>query len=138
MRFLLDTCTLIWVFEGSKKIDAELRADLTDLGNEVFFSDVTLLEIIIKYQLGKLALPKPPSTLILPLARRHMIDLWPHDTATVVGLEKLPLLHRDPFDRLLVSQARAHGLTLVTPDPKIQQYDLRWRWSRGEATTSRR
>jgi PIN domain nuclease of toxin-antitoxin system len=128
MRFLLDTCTLVWVFEGNERIAPQLQADLTDLENEVFFSDVSLLEIVIKYQLGKLRLPKPPSAIILPLARRHMIELWPHDTATILGLEKLPLLHRDPFDRLLIAQARAHQLTLVTPDTKIHQYDVRWHW----------
>jgi len=128
MKYLLDTCTLIWMFEGSDRIGAHLRAELTDLNNEVYYSDVSLLEIVIKYQLGKLQLPKPPSSLIAPLARHHQVDLLPHDTHTILGLEKLPLLHRDPFDRLLVSQAKQHGLTLVTPDPKIQQYDFRWHW----------
>jgi PIN domain nuclease of toxin-antitoxin system len=128
MKLLLDTCVLLWVFAGSGRIGAKLRDELTTLENELFFSDISLLEIVIKYQLGKLALPKPPSTLVLPLARKHMIDLWPHDTATILGLEKLPMLHRDLFDRMLVAQARVHGLILVTPDPKIQAHDVRWRW----------
>jgi PIN domain nuclease of toxin-antitoxin system len=131
VRFLVDTCVLLWTFEGSDRIGPRLRTELTDLANEVFFSDVSLLEIVIKHQLGKLSLPRPPSALILPLARKHMIELWPHDTATILGLERLPLLHRDPFDRLLVAQAKTHGLTLVTPDPNIHAYEVRCHWPRG-------
>lgn len=130
MRLLLDTCTLLWIFEGSDAISPALRDELTDIQNELYFSDVSLLEIVIKYQLGKLSLPRPPSKLILPLARKHMIDLWPHDTATILGVEKLPLHHRDPFDRLLVAQARTHRLRLVTPDALVHQYEVRWYWPR--------
>jgi len=128
VKLLLDTCVLLWMFEGSDRISPELQSALTDLDNELYFSDVSLLEIVIKYQLGKLPLPRAPSRLILPLARKHMVDLWPHDATSILGLEALPLLHRDPFDRLLVAQARAHALTLVTPDTKIHQYDVRWRF----------
>ena len=131
MRFLLDTCTLIWVFEGSDRIGTLLRDELTDPANDLYFSDTSLLEIIIKHQLGKLPLPKPPSALVRGLARKHAIEPWPHDWATLERLESLPLLHRDPFDRLLVAQAMAQGLTLVSPDPKIQAYDVRWRWVEG-------
>jgi PIN domain nuclease of toxin-antitoxin system len=128
MRLLLDTCALLWTFEGSSAISGELRDDLTDPKNEVYFSDVSVLEIVIKHQLGRLPLPKAPSRLILPLAREHGLELWPHDVRTILGIEALPLLHRDPFDRLLVAQANAHKLTLVTPDAKIHAYRVRWRW----------
>jgi PIN domain nuclease of toxin-antitoxin system len=128
MKFLLDTCALIWWFEGSDSIPEELKDELTDPVHDVFMSDVSLLEIVIKYQLGKLPLPKPPSRLILPLARKHMIELALHGPDSILALEKLPLLHRDPFDRLLVAQAITQKLTLVTPDPKVHQYDVAYRW----------
>lgn len=128
MRFLLDTCTLLWVFAGSSKISGDLRDELTDPGNDLYFSDASVLEIVIKYQLGKLPLAKPPSRLLFPLAQKHLIDHAPLSAEAIFGLEKLPLHHRDPFDRLLVAQARAERLTLVTPDPKIHRYDVRWRW----------
>ena len=118
----------MWFFEGSHLLPEDLVEDLTDPQHEVYLSDVSLLELVIKHQLRKLDLPKPPSRFVLPLARKHGIDLWPLDTATIFGLEALPLLHRDPFDRLLVSQARVHRLTLVTPDRQIQRYDVAWRW----------
>jgi PIN domain nuclease of toxin-antitoxin system len=118
----------MWVFEGSDRIEAELRDDLTDLRHEVYFSDVSLLEVVIKHQIGKLELPKLPSRILLPLARKHGLELRPHGIEAIFGLEELPMLHRDPFDRLLVAQARSQRLTLVTPDPLIQQYDVACRW----------
>jgi PIN domain nuclease of toxin-antitoxin system len=128
VKFLLDTCALMWFFTGSDTFSTSVRDDLTDPRNELYFSDVNTLEIVIKNQIGKLPLPKSPSKWLLPLARKHGIDHQPLDIAAIFHLEKLPLLHRDPFDRLLIAQARVHKLTLVTPDPLIHQYDVAYRW----------
>ena len=129
MRLLLDTCTLLWYCNGSPQIRVTLRDALTDPANDLYASDVSLLEIEIKYQLGKLPLPHPPSRLFPLLLERHGIDPLNLQTAAIYGLEELPLLHRDPFDRLLIAQARAHQLTLVTPDPLIRQYDVPCLWN---------
>jgi PIN domain nuclease of toxin-antitoxin system len=123
MRLLLDTCTALWVFEGHRCIRGRMRDQITDPGHEVYLSDVSLLEIVIKYRLGKLPLAAKPSKLIPPLARRHAIDRLQLTAEAVFRLEDLPDHHRDPFDRLLVCQALAHGLTLVTPDPLIHRYE---------------
>ena len=122
MRYLLDTCTLIWFFEGSDRIGPALRAELTDPTHELFASDVSLLEITIKHQLGKFPLPGAPSRLIPALAARHGIEFIPLDRAHIAKLETLPLLHRDPFDRLLLATALVESMTLVTPDPLVVQY----------------
>jgi PIN domain nuclease of toxin-antitoxin system len=119
---------MLWLFAGSERIPNELVDELTDPAHDVFFSDVNLLEIVIKYQLGKLPLPRSPSKLLLPLARRHQIEYLPLTAAAIFELEALPLHHRDPFDRLLVAQARTERLTLASPDPKIQRYQVDWRW----------
>jgi len=129
VRFLLDTCTALWYFEGSDRIDPKLRDILTDLQNELFLSDVSILEIVIKYQLGKLSFKKPPSQILLPLAEKHLMDILPLTSEAVFSMEKLPLLHRDPFDRLLIAQAQTHDLILITPDPLFQRYDVNIRWS---------
>ena len=128
MRCLLDTCTLIWFFEGSDRISAPLRDYLTDPTHELFASDVSLLEITIKYQLGKFPLPAAPSRLIPALAVRHGIDLLPLDRTHIAKLETLPLLHRDPFDRLLLATALVESMKLVTPDPLIAQYNMATFW----------
>ena len=127
-RYLLDTCVAIWYFEGSPEIPKGLLGELRDFSNDVLLSDISVLEIVIKYGLGKLPLPSPPSRVILPLAAKHGFELLPLCTEAVFGLEDLPHLHRDPFDRLLISEARLHGLTLITPDPLIRQYDVNVCW----------
>jgi PIN domain nuclease of toxin-antitoxin system len=128
MRYLLDTCTAIWFFEGSETIRGDVLEKLRNHANELLLSDVSILEIVVKHQLGKFPLSKPPSKILLPLARKHAMSILPLTTDAVFELEKLPLLHRDPFDRLLIAQARIHGLTLVTPDALIRQYQVETLW----------
>ncbi len=128
MNLLLDTCTAIWMFVGSKRIGPRVRDVLTDPENDVWFSDVSLLEIVIKHQLGKLALPRSPRALIPALVERHCLATLPIESADVFTLGGLPLRHRDPFDRLLIAQAVERRLTLVTPDPLIRQYNVRVLW----------
>lgn len=77
---------------------------------------------MIKFQLGKLPLPEPPET-YLP-RQRHAIASVPVDEASVVELAQLPLLHRNPFDRLLICQAIRHGLTIATVDQAVQAYPV--------------
>jgi PIN domain nuclease of toxin-antitoxin system len=129
VRLLLDTCALLWYLDGSERIQPALRDVLTDGRNDLYSSDVSLLEMVIKYQLGKLPLPAPPSQLIPALRDRHGIEALALDAAAILALEHLPLLHRDPFDRLLVAQAVTRQLTLVTPDPMIRQYDVPCLWN---------
>ena len=129
MSFLLDTCVAIWFFEGSERIPAHTRNLLRDPIHELYLSDVSILEIVIKHALGKFPLPESPSLLIPSLARKHLMDTLPLSTDAIFGLEELPSLHRDPFDRLLIAQARCWDLTLVTPDPLIRQYPVQCLWS---------
>lgn len=128
MRYLLDTCTAVWFFEGSARISPRLRDALTDPANDVLVSDVSLLELVIKYQLGRCPLPKPPSVLLPELIHQHGLAVLPLSTQHVYAMESLPLLHRDPFDRLLVAQSRFEHLTLATPDPLITPYDVHTVW----------
>lgn len=128
MTFLVDTCVAIWFFEGSDEIPPRTLDLLADTANDVLLSDVSILEVVIKNAIGKLPLPRPPSMLIPVLARKHHFDILPLSTADIFRLESLPLLHRDPFDRLLVAQALSNGLTLVSPDPLVRQYKARVLW----------
>ena len=126
--YLLDTCVAIWYFQGSDRISADLVELLRNPRNDLCLSDVSVLEIVIKHRLGKLPLPKPPSRIILPLARKHWMESLPLTTDAIFALERLPDLHRDPFDRLLIGQALTRRLELVTPDPLIRQYDVATLW----------
>ena len=127
--YLLDTCVALWHFEGHSRISPDLREVLTDPSNDLYLSDVSILEVVIKNRIGKLPLPHPPSRIIRPLAAKHLMDILPLTTTAIFRLESLPDLHRDPFDRLLICQAFDCHLELITPDPLIRQYDVRSFWA---------
>lgn len=127
MNLLLDTCTFLWL-AGGAPLSAAAAAAVRDPANEVFLSAVSTWEIVTKYRAGKLPLPEPPDKLIPTERRLRGIAALPFDEdATLQGL-KLPPLHRDPFDRMLMAQAIAAGLAIVTPDPAIAQYPVRVIW----------
>lgn len=120
MRLLLDTHVLLWWLDDSPALGAEGR-DLISLGaNEVFVSAISAAEIAIKSSVGKLRVPADLEQQLeqnafasLPLRIRHAL-----------AVEMLPLHHRDPFDRLLIAQARCEDLTLVTADRMFAAYDV--------------
>lgn len=119
MRLLLDTHIFLWFISGDAKLSVSTQACITDASNEVYLSVVSVWEAVVKHQLGKLPLPPPPEA-YLPLQRQnHRIASLGIDEATVSFLPKLPALHRDPFDRILICQVLRHGLTIVTVDAAI-------------------
>lgn len=124
MTLLLDTHVFLWFISADQRLSESMRDAIRDPSNDVFLSVVSLWETIIKHQTGKISLPQPPG-LYLPAARmRHNIASLPLDEGSVARLTPLPLLHRDPFDRVLVCQALEHGLTLLTEDEAIRQYPV--------------
>lgn len=128
MRFLLDTHALLWWIADAPELSAAARALICDTGNEILVSAVSGWEISLKYQLGKLQLARPPEQLI----PRHVAenDLTVLPVSLVHGLEihRLPLYHRDPFDRMLVAQSRLERAPLISRDPVFGQYEIDVRW----------
>lgn len=129
MRLLLDTCVALWFFEGSRRIPGSVRDRLTDPVHEVYVSAVSVLEVMIKHQLGKLPIKGNPEHTLRSLIQAHGLDVISLNADDLFELSHLPLLHRDPFDRLLIAQARKRRLTLVTPDAHIAAYDVPMLWS---------
>lgn len=125
MKLLLDTCVALWFFEESPEMPRGLLAKLKSPAHQVYFSQVSTLEIQIKYTLGKLKLPDPPDVFVPETLQRHRLRKLPLTDACIFQLSKLPLLHRDPFDRLLIATAQTEGMTLVTPDRNIQAYPVK-------------
>ena len=127
MNVLVDTCTFLWMADDAPELSEQARLTVIDPDNEVYLSAVSAWEIAIKLALGKL-LPDPPGRFVP--AQRTLLGLTPLPIEEEAGLAvgRLPTLHRDPFDRLLVCQALTHGLVLVSPDPLIQQYPARTLW----------
>lgn len=122
MRILLDTCEFLWLVSGDPKLPAPVASAVRDPQNQIFLSAVSFWEISVKHGLGKLTLPQPPAQFIPRQRESHLISSLALDETAVAKLSGLPALHRDPFDRMLVCQAQAHGLTLASSDPLIRQY----------------
>lgn len=128
MKLLLDTCTFLWIISDDPALSEEARSVFSDPGNEVYLSAVSVWEIAIKYALKRLPLPEAPDRFIPSQRMRHAIQPLPLEDEAVLQLPRLPEHHRDPFDRMLVCQAVAHSLTLLTPDEAIRQYPVRTVW----------
>lgn len=131
MRLLLDTCTFLWFAERPANLSPRARRALQDPDAALYLSAASLWEILVKYMTGKhlsLHVPQAPEHYFVELRARLDVAPLPVTEEAVVQLPKLPPLHQDPFDRLLICQAIAHGLTLVTPDDKITRYPVATLW----------
>jgi PIN domain nuclease of toxin-antitoxin system len=128
VNILLDTCTFLWIVSGSNELSDTARRLFSDPGNEVYLSVASVWEIVVKHQLGKLPLPEPPHEFIKKWRMRHDIDSLPLDESAVLQLSRLPEYHKDPFDRILVCQAIAGSMVILTPDPRITRYPVRTEW----------
>ena len=126
MKLLLDTCALIWLMTGERPLPDRVIRDLAT--NDVIVSAASAWEIAIKHAKGALRLSQPPHQLVPAARARYGFSSLAIDEESALHVAKLPLLHADPFDRILVSQAIVHGLTIVTPDPLVTQYPARTFW----------
>ncbi|MGH7606650.1 MAG: type II toxin-antitoxin system VapC family toxin [Gemmatimonadales bacterium] len=127
MNLLLDTCTFLWL-AGGGTLTPRAAAAIADPANDVYLSAASVLEIVIKHGSGKLPLPEPPERFIPAERDLRGVDTLPFDEEAALQGTRLPLLHRDPFDRMLIAQAIAGSLAIVTPDPLITQYPVRVIW----------
>jgi len=125
--FLLDTHTFIWLTENDSILPNDLRItiDTTDL---VYLSIVSLWEIAIKLKLGKLFLQQSYETIGSAIDASDILIL-PISFADTVQVRNLPLHHSDPFDRMLISQAINHSLTLISTDKKFDAYSVQQLWA---------
>lgn len=118
-RYLVDTHVFLWALSGSKRLRKTVSTVIADPDSLVFVSVASLWEISIKTTIGKLKIPGDFFEVVSESAYEVLPILLPH----LDRYRALPLLHRDPFDRLLVAQAQEESLTLVTNDQAIAAYD---------------
>ncbi|MGH7180595.1 MAG: type II toxin-antitoxin system VapC family toxin [Nitrospiraceae bacterium] len=128
MKCLLDTCTFLWIITGAKELSPTAKEVFADPANEVLLSVVSVWELSVKHFLGKLPMPSGFERFVGEQRKRHGIAALPLDERAVLHLHKLPVLHRDPFDRMLICQAIEHDCMMLTPDPLIAQYPVRVQW----------
>jgi PIN domain nuclease of toxin-antitoxin system len=128
MRILLDTHALLWAALGDARLSPAADAIIGDGSQDLLFSPVSALEIAMKHAAGRLDLPDEVSTWVRTrVAAFNLIEL-PLTTAHAIEAGKLPLHHRDPWDRLLVAQARVEGVTLLTGDEAMHRYEVATIW----------
>ena len=124
MKLLLDTQAFLWFISGDERLSEASRDAIRDSANEVFLSVVSLWEAMVKYQLSKLPLPESPESYLPTQRQRHQIASLPLDEISVSRLADLPPIHRDPFDRMIICQALAYDLTVVTADDTVAKYPI--------------
>jgi PIN domain nuclease of toxin-antitoxin system len=128
VRILLDTCTLIWLATEPNRLTPAAKRLFEDPDNDVFLSVVSCWEIAIKQAAGKVELPQPAPKLIPSYREKYGVGSLPLDEEAALYVHRLPKLHADPFDRMLICQSIVHGLAILTPDELIAQYSVRTLW----------
>ena len=124
MRLLLDTIVFLWYISDDTKLPVSVRATIADKQNEVFLSSCSVWEAVTKQSLGKIVFPKNAGVYFEEQRIKHQISPLPINNTCLKYLYKLPLIHNDPFDRILICQAIDESLTIVTADFNIKKYKV--------------
>jgi len=126
-HYMLDTHTAMWFFNGDNAISDTASQIILDLSNVKYLSIASAWELAIKIGLGKLEF-KGKSKGFINLAENNGFTILPIKPSHLTALETLPMIHRDPFDRLLIATAIAEEMTLITVDENIQRYEVSQIW----------
>jgi PIN domain nuclease of toxin-antitoxin system len=128
MKLLLDTCTFLWAIADPDRLPRRVGELILAEEHDVYLSAASAWEVVIKHATGRLQLRDAPDRFVRDQRDAAGILSLPIDEESALHVSRLAALHRDPFDRLLVSQAIVHGMTILTPDPLITQYPARTSW----------
>jgi PIN domain nuclease of toxin-antitoxin system len=124
MNQLADTQSYLWFVKGEIRLPKRFRSLIEDRDNQTFVSVCSLWEIAIKSSLRKLELNGTFTELVEDQVEEYGFHLLPITREHLIEFERLPYHHRDPFDRLIIAQAIAEGLPVITTDPKFKLYDI--------------
>ncbi|MHB1157340.1 MAG: type II toxin-antitoxin system VapC family toxin [Phycisphaerales bacterium] len=119
--YLLDTHVLLWLLNDTNRLSSQAQQAIDEPDGPLWFSAASIWEMSIKCSLGLLRTPDN----LLDVLEENEIDVLPVTAAHALAVASLPLLHRDPYDRMLIAQARIERLTLVTRDQNIMRYDVK-------------
>jgi len=128
MKVLLDTHAFLWWITDDPRLSAHARQIIGDGKNELLLSAASGWEMATKVRLGKLDLPDNLESFIPQQMALNAIDTLPIRMSHALHVHRLPDHHRDPFDRLIVSQARLENLPILTADPQVTQYEVKVIW----------
>ncbi len=127
MKVLLDTHAFLWAIAEEGKLSRRAQQIYTG-PHDLWLSVASVWEILIKVRSGKLALPEPAGPYLVKKLAKDRIEVLPITLDHVLGVESLPLHHRDPFDRLLIAQSIEEGWPIVTADPLFERYPVDVIW----------
>jgi len=128
MNYLLDTCTFLWYIQGSKELPSVVKEVIKSPENDIYLSVASFWEILVKEKINKFKFPTKAARYI-PLQRsKHFIESLTLEEEAITYLSKLPDIHKDPFDRILVCQSLHHNMPLLTPDSMLQGYPIKTVW----------
>ena len=128
MNVLLDSHVFIWLDTDATRLSATVAGYMTNRAYRLLLSTASIWEIAIKIQIGKLKLTDTLENVLAHQTSRNPIEVLPISSAHAIRVGQLPMLHRDPFDRMLVAQAIAENAVLLTDDSLVQQYPVRTDW----------
>jgi PIN domain nuclease of toxin-antitoxin system len=128
MRALLDTHVFLWWIYDDPRLSDRVRTIISDGASELYFSASSGWEIAIKAQQGKMSLPSDLEKFVAEQLLENNFQVLPIQLSHTLYVYTLPLLHRDPFDRILIAQSQTEGLPILTADPLIRQYSVDTIW----------
>ena len=128
MRVLLDTHALLWFLNDDRRLSRHAHGLIADPANDVLVSVGSLWETVIKASLGRLALAEPFEELIPAQLAAERIEVLPVEVRHLAELRRLPFHHRDPFDRLIIAQAMAEGVPVISRDGEFEPYPVTVLW----------
>lgn len=121
MKILIDTHIFLWMLSCPEKLNETRHYELESPANEVFLSSMSIAELMIKSAIGKINIEFDP----LEMAKKMQIDILDFSGTHAMALGKLPLIHKDPFDRMILVQALTNKLSLMSDDSKFLQYNIK-------------
>lgn len=128
MQVLLDTHSFLWWINDDPNLSSIARRTIENSSNEIYFSAASAWELAIKTQLGKLGLPNSPEAFISEQLQLNGFRPLSITVSHALHIASLPMIHRDPFDRILVAQSQLEQYAIVTSDPLILQYKVNTIW----------
>jgi PIN domain nuclease of toxin-antitoxin system len=128
VRILLDTCTFLWIADGSPRLSRTARELVLEEQNSLFLSVASAWEIAVKFALGRLSLFDPPHSYVPSRRARNGVFSLPLTEEETLLAGTLARHHNDPFDRILIGQSIVHDLVILSPDPVLAKYPVRLIW----------
>ena len=128
MKLLLDTHTFIWWDMEPGRLSSRALTLCKDINNRLVLSVASVWEMEVKIQLGKLRFERPLAQMLSEQQNQNRLQILPITLAHALAIETLPLIHKDPFDRMLISQAQVEAMPLVSHDRQIAAYPILVEW----------